>query len=1034
MSFPVPGKARQMNIRIFVTAISGACLLLTGCESTRSVPLEEAQEVTAEYAELSSDRPSRSMEDITALLDGPNPEGLARAAELREKLENQPPQDAKPGKLGKFHRKRAWAAFELGLLPQALADFELSVKYYRETGLGKDNQRRGYAKAQEGLGRTYAQLGRLNSAIEAMEAANRTTPGNGNRVAYLSKFSVNAGNLDAARQYRGKLAGMIASNPSPKERDIMALLDADAKIFAWEGNYEAAEENIRKLLELRKGGKPTKYFMTHIQLAEMLSRQGRKNEAEISAREGINGLVGSLGRNSGKVPRAVVTLARIIRSQGRYRDTEILMGRALEIFGEIGIPDSAISVARARMELATAIMAQGGRWREAVAHLDKAREGMGADNELYVNKFSQNPHIPLAMLKTGRNEEALREAERIHRDRDSRFGPGHHNTALAQAVLAMVQKAGGRKDEALENFRASVPLLFERRRQRAGGGKGGGGWRLKLIVESYLSLLSDVGGGDPDMAAEAFIAANWARGRSVQQAVAASAARITMDNAELAKLARLEQDTLRQIDIANEQLIDVLAVSDTERLYAIEVKLRRQLTELESAHAVLLGEIESRFPDYAQLIKPDAAGIEEARGALRPGEVLLTIYSGAGATYVWVVPAEGPFRFNRVPITRRDIARSVATLRRAVEPNARRLSDIPDFQTAVAHGLYRDLFGPVLDDLLDDTRQLVFVAHGPLSQLPIATLVTAPAEPGPKRKPLFSRYRDVPWLIRKTAIASVPSVSSLIALRRAPPGDGRRLQFAGFGDPFFTRIQYEPENADESEETQIASRGVVKLRSAPVTSRSAIATLASLPRLPDTRKEIRAIAAALNADPERDLFLGARASEESVYGAELSRYRVIAFATHGLVPGDLDGLLEPALALSSPSKPGGSNDGLLTMEEIMQLKLDADWIVLSACNTASADGAGAEAVSGLGRAFFYAGSRALLVSNWPVETTSARALTTDIFARQAADNSLSRAEALRQAMTGMIEELTYKDARGQILFSYAHPIFWAPFTIVGDGA
>ena len=108
-------------------------------------------------------------------------------------------------------------------------------------------------------------------------------------------------------------------------------------------------------------------------------------------------------------------------------------------------------------------------------------------------------------------------------------------------------------------------------------------------------------------------------------------------------------------------------------------------------------------------------------------------------------------------------------------------------------------------------------------------------------------------------------------------------------------------------------------------------------------------------------------------------------------------------------------------------------MVLSACNTGSGQGAGAEAVSGLGRAFFYAGTRALLASNWPVETTSATVLTTDLFRRQAGDASLSRAGALRQAMLAMIDEPGYVDADGRTVFSYAHPIFWAPFTLIGDG-
>ena len=113
------------------------------------------------------------------------------------------------------------------------------------------------------------------------------------------------------------------------------------------------------------------------------------------------------------------------------------------------------------------------------------------------------------------------------------------------------------------------------------------------------------------------------------------------------------------------------------------------------------------------------------------------------------------------------------------------------------------------------------------------------------------------------------------------------------------------------------------------------------------------------------------------------------------------------------------------MGEILGLKLDADWVVLSACNTGSGEGAGAEAVSGLGRAFFYAGTRALLVSNWPVETTSARELTSELFERQAANDNLSRAEALRQSMLQL--------ASNKSKPFYAHPLFWAPFVVVGEG-
>src|SRR5204863_9512705 len=172
---------------------------------------------------------------------------------------------------------------------------------------------------------------------------------------------------------------------------------------------------------------------------------------------------------------------------------------------------------------------------------------------------------------------------------------------------------------------------------------------------------------------------------------------------------------------------------------------------------------------------------------------------------------------------------------------------------------------------------------------------------------------------------------------------------------------------------------------------------------------------------------------DTVKKTDLSKFKIIVFATHGLVPGELDGLHQPALALSAPDVAGVPGDGLLTMEEILALKLDADWVVLSACNTGAGAGAGAEAASGLGRAFFYAGTRAILVTNWSVHSVSAATLVADLFRRQAAGSTLTRAEALRQAMTALIDGKGFTDDSGKTLFAYAHPLFWAPYTIIGDG-
>ena len=160
--------------------------------------------------------------------------------------------------------------------------------------------------------------------------------------------------------------------------------------------------------------------------------------------------------------------------------------------------------------------------------------------------------------------------------------------------------------------------------------------------------------------------------------------------------------------------------------------------------------------------------------------------------------------------------------------------------------------------------------------------------------------------------------------------------------------------------------------------------------------------------------------------APLADYGIVYFATHGLVAGDVKGLAEPSLVLSIPKQPTELDDGLLTASEVAQLKLNADWVVLSACNTIAGDKPGAEALSGLARSFFYAGARALLVSHWAVDSAAATRLTTSTFDRLKADPKLGRAEALRQAMLAYLNDASSP--------RNAYPAFWAPFALIGEGA
>jgi CHAT domain-containing protein len=197
-----------------------------------------------------------------------------------------------------------------------------------------------------------------------------------------------------------------------------------------------------------------------------------------------------------------------------------------------------------------------------------------------------------------------------------------------------------------------------------------------------------------------------------------------------------------------------------------------------------------------------------------------------------------------------------------------------------------------------------------------------------------------------------------------------------------------------------------------------------LPRLPDTADELRAVARALGQS-ESQIFVGEKATEGRVKASNLMPFRVLSFATHGLVAGELSGLQEPALVLTPPDIGSEQDDGLLTASEVAQLRLNAEWVVLSACNTAAGDKPDGEGLSGLAKAFFYAGTRALLVSHWPVSSDATVRLITSTFEELAARPEIGRSEALRRTMLGMLAD--------EASPHFAHPAFWAPFVVVGEG-
>ena len=197
------------------------------------------------------------------------------------------------------------------------------------------------------------------------------------------------------------------------------------------------------------------------------------------------------------------------------------------------------------------------------------------------------------------------------------------------------------------------------------------------------------------------------------------------------------------------------------------------------------------------------------------------------------------------------------------------------------------------------------------------------------------------------------------------------------------------------------------------------AALVGGPALAAARHELEQMKAVLGGADDL-LLSGAAATEAAVKALPLDSFDILAFATHGLVAGDFAGLSEPALVMTPPAAARDGDDGLLTASEIAGLRLDADWVILSACNTASGGGGNPE-YAGLASAFVQAGARSLLVSHWPVRDDAAARLTVDTV--RGAQQGASRAVALQRAMLRLIDDPALPGA--------AHPALWAPFVLIG---
>ena len=490
-----------------------------------------------------------------------------------------------------------------------------------------------------------------------------------------------------------------------------------------------------------------------------------------------------------------------------------------------------------------------------------------------------------------------------------------------------------------------------------------------------------------------------------------------------------------------------------------EAENRDRMAAIDRRIAEIDQRLKNEFPDYYAQANPAPASVEEVQAQLGKDEALVLFLDTPEwkptpeETFVWVV-TKNDVRWVRSELGTKALTREVAALRCGLDaavwddpapckaltdadPIRNRDGEIVrlPFDHARAQALYKALFGQV-EDLIQG-KHLLIVPSGALTQFPFQALVTAP--------PASGDAKSAAWLIRDHALTVLPAVSSLKALRRVARASAATRPMIGFGNPLLDGDQSDPQlgayfkkraqlardhkRCPETILQRVASLVGLRRGVTQVETRGGFADISFLrgqAPLPETADELCAVARDLGADASA-INLGERATEHEVKrlsaSGELAKYRIVHFATHGALAGQMQGNAEPGLLLTPPATPSEDDDGYLTASEIAALKLDADWVILSACNTAAGGAQGAEALSGLARAFIYAQARALLVSHWAVNSDATVKLITSAMSRLAANKTMGRAEAMRQSMLALIDKGGPE----------AHPAFWAPFVVVGEG-
>lgn len=669
-------------------------------------------------------------------------------------------------------------------------------------------------------------------------------------------------------------------------------------------------------------------------------------------------------------------------------------------------------------QLRARIMLVLGREKEIQPDLQWIAEGRSR-SQVIAGNFNQQDLELLDAAASGDWDKALASATALYQSRAQRWGTDHAYAKDRASLLFLIKLRHPGYALSLADARRFVASVVGNDAADADTSQRGIEYD-RAAIEGLLQYILQHGGkvGNEDARELAWSVVEYLRTGVSQSALYDGAAKMAAGDAELRSLIEKEQSLRAALSDRRVAVVRQTSLSEQAAGQAPDaVTLKKQqsaLTEAQNAQAAeesklrqLRAEIFRRFPVYQELTNPHIPGSKELAAKLLPDEAYLSLYSGRRMGAVFVVLPSGQLQLYAVEKTAAETLALVRAMRKPLD-----LGLVPEtplawngFDTRAAADLYQSWIGVARADL-GGVRTLHIAPGAALASVPwAATLMGVPKDLASAR-----------WLALDKTVVVTPAASSLV-LGRSLAAKLAPRPFMAFANPLFAR---------SGGAVAVGKRRNLIASAAPEEGGKGEAADAfdysTVPALPETSDEARAAARSAGADPDKSVIEGAAATRTRVLAEQLDGTRLLAFATHGIQAGELPRVSKPALAMAYEGR--GLADSLLSTDDIVGLRLNAEWVLLSACNTGLVESGSGDSLSGMARAFFAAGAKSVLATQWAVESESAKQLVVNTLGKYAGDPSLGRARALALAQGEM--------ASGKQGELYRHPYFWAAYFLMGE--